>query len=150
MDSQILVELINIKWLLIGLLICFLILVVVIAGSVYINLSFRRNAIHAELRQDFISEAQRHLDKGRFDELLKVSRKRVSEFPHDVSALWYLGQAHYQKEEYAPALDAFTKAQQLDPTWQKFSIEDYIEEIRSNMKGPRGAASNNSLNEDAP
>jgi tetratricopeptide (TPR) repeat protein len=129
-----------IKWMLYGIY-----LILFFFGCViFLNYRLSKNRISSMMREDFMSEAQKLQDKGLHSELQELSEERINENHHDSSAHFYLGMSYYKRKQYGAALQAFTEIQSIDPAWEKFMVQDYIDEIKLNMKGPKGTASSES------
>ena len=136
MDQALLQELVLIKWLLAGLLFCALLSTLALVLFCRLNLQAQRRQQTSQLKQDFLNQAQEQLDKGHYDSLFDLAWLRVNEYPNDVSALWYLGQAQFKKRQYGLALKSFKKIQSIDPSYDKYAVEDFIDEIAEHLTGP--------------
>ena len=133
MEQQILTELTTIKYLL--WIILFLIVAFVIyflSRTVVGNLS----QIDAIKRNQFLSIAQALEDQGKYSELKAEAQTRMNKYPKDVLAWWYYALAQYKSNELGGALSSFSELRSIDPAWQKEAVDEYVQEIRSAMKGP--------------
>ncbi|CAH9058472.1 hypothetical protein PSECIP111951_01883 [Pseudoalteromonas holothuriae] len=129
-----------IKWMLYGIY-----LILFFFGCViFLNYRLSQNRISSMMREDFVNEAQKLQDKGLHSELQKLSEERIEEHHHDSSAHYYLGISHYKRKQYGAALQSFTELQSIDPAWEKLMVQDYIDEIKLNMNGPKSTASSES------
>ncbi len=142
MDSSILAELETIRWVLVAILICIGLITLFFAMSFVHTWRYRRNELEEGLRNQFVSEAHRHEDSGDYEALYQLAWTRNSNYPHDPTALWFLGISHYRRKKWGQALSAFKQLQALDPAWQKHTVEEYITETQEHLTGPSGATSN--------
>lgn len=103
---------------------------------IFHNYQFNKNRINSLFREEFFNEAQKLEDKGELEKLQKLSESRIKENKHDSFAYYYLGISYYKRKQYSSALQALTELQSIDPAWEKTMIQEYIDEIKLNMKGP--------------
>jgi len=137
MDMQILQELVVIRWIVIGILVVFVL--VLAAATVFATSMMRltRSRVAADLRTDFRSEVEQLEDCGRYDAMASLCEERLREFPADVWARFKLAVARNKAGKPGLALDALARVKALDPAWEREYIDGYIEQIRSSMKGPK-------------
>lgn len=137
MNARILSELELISWLLIGLLVlaCLWTLVFVIRTAV--EYKFRRNSFDLGMRDHLIAQAQVAESKGDYVLFLETADKLVELYPDDLMANWYFALSNYKTNHFGVALSALGRIKELDPAWSKETIDDYIETIRAEMKGPK-------------
>lgn len=138
MDPLLIPELVRIKWLLLGILICALLVTVTVIYFCKHSLSLRRQQLSHQVKQVFINDAQEYLDKGLYSSLFDLCQQRTEDHPNDTAALWYLGQAQYKQQRYGEALKSFRQIQSIDPSFDKYAVEDFIEEIGERLTGPTG------------
>ena len=143
MNDLILNELQIIKWLLVAVVT--LISISILCALVFFKFmaSVRKAQVNEFEKNTFVAEAHRLFDSGKFDELESISWNRSNEHPHDPAAVWFLALAHYKRAKWGLALSTFKKLQKLDPAWEKYTVEDYINEIQANMTGPKGEITSN-------
>jgi len=137
MNTLILSELETIKWLLVGVLFLLSVISIYYVISIIHTVRFRKSEIEEGVRNIFVSDCHRHEDSGDYEALYQLAWKRNSDYPHDTTALWFLGIAHYRKKQWGQALTVFRELQTLDSAWQKYTVEEYVEEIKENLTGPR-------------
>ena len=105
-----------------------------------VSMLVRRDRRNVELRYDFLNRAQLHESKGEYKELLEISENHLKKYNNDIAAKWYYAIALYKLEKYSSALSAFTDVKEIDPIWQKEDVDEYIEDIRGKMGGPKTIA----------
>jgi len=49
--------------------------------------------------------------------------------------------AKFRKKEWVEALNTFKRIQQIDAAWNKFTVEQYIEDSQNQLKGPEKTVS---------
>lgn len=141
MNNLILSELETIKWLIGGVLFCLSLISINQIATVIHTVRFRKSEIEEGLRNTFISDCHRHEDSGEYESLYQLAWKRNSDYPQDPTARWFLGIAHYRQKQWGQALTAFKELQALDSAWQKYAVEEYVEEIKLHLTGPKPTAS---------
>lgn len=137
MDSQILSELVNIRWLLLGL---FTIgLVVLIFGAVLMIGTWhnRKATIDLRMRDIKIAQAQLYESNGEYPEFLKASTELVELYPKDILANWYFAISSYKNNHLGTALSALGQVKQIDAAWCRDVVDEYIDTIKSEMNGPK-------------
>ena len=115
MENEILNQLIWIKWLLATVVVTFAV------GAVALALLARMlSKIPEQIRSDvsFPDRAKALLDEGKPEEVIGLAEKRISKFPADGYAHWYLGQACYRIGDLRRALICLRKTQDLQPEWE--------------------------------
>jgi len=137
MDSTILSELIIIRWLLIALVILFTIALLVFVIRNIFELKMRKGAISLQMRDYLIAQAQLHESQGEYIEFLETSEKLLELYPDDVNANWYYALSNYKTGHLGEALGTLARIKLLDPAWSKDTIDEYIDIIKSEMKGPK-------------
>jgi len=115
METEILTQLIWIKWLLI-----FTVIVIAIAAASMVALAWFASKIPEQMMKEnsFHDQAQALLDQGKSEELIGLAEERVSKFPADSYAYWFLGQACYRIGNLKHALNYLRKAQDIRPEWE--------------------------------
>ena len=141
MNNLILNELVTIKWILFGVLLCLVLFLIWAILSMTYSIRARKTEFEAAARNAFISEAHQYEDAGEYEDLFQLAWNRVNSYPHDPNAHWYLAMAYYRRKEWGAALTAFKQLQNLDPAWQKYAVDEYLEEIKQHLTGPKGDAS---------
>ena len=88
-------------------------------------------------REQFLSLAQAHDDQGKYTELIELAEERISKYPKDAMALWFLSIGQYKAKQYGAALSSFGKLKTLDPATYQDLADEYISDIKSAMSGPK-------------
>jgi len=140
MSDLILSELEIIKWLIAGILLCLSFISIAHVLTIIHTLRFRKTELEEGARNSFISDCHRHEDSGDYEALYQLAWKRNSDYPQDPTALWFLGIARYRQKQWGQALTAFKELQLIDSAWQKYAVEEYIEEIKLHLTGPKPSA----------
>jgi tetratricopeptide (TPR) repeat protein len=128
MENQILTTLNDIKAIL------YIILIVVVAGVVanWIRAGISlKGVVKKELENIFKDEADKLYDAGDFQELINHCEENLKSKKNNVNALWYLGKAYYQLENYSKSKDFFEKVIKTEPSWEKEHVKPYLEKIES-------------------
>jgi hypothetical protein len=137
MESQILTELTYIRWLLAGLFILGFIFFIYSTALFIGNWVMRRSTIDLGLRDIKIAEAQMYESKGQLPEFLKTSTELVELYPGDILANWYFAMSSYKNNHLGTALSALGHVKQIDAAWCKETVDEYVDAIKSEMKGPK-------------
>ncbi|TVZ41914.1 hypothetical protein P886_1265 [Alteromonadaceae bacterium 2753L.S.0a.02] len=138
MNSLILNELVAIKWILCAILGCIIIIVLWFIMNMVYTFRNRKAELESAARNSFLAEAHQYEDAGQFDKLFELAWDRNNNYPHDPNAHWFMAISRYRRKEWGAALASFKELQRLDPAWQKYTVEEYIEEIKQNLTGPKG------------
>lgn len=133
MSDLILSELVLIKWLLSAILTILVFYTLTAIVRLYKKL---RTEIVLGVRERFMSEAHRLEDAGKYDLLSKLANMRINSYPNDPNGYWFLALAKFRNKEWAVALSTFKRIQKIDAAWNKFTIEQYIEDSQSQLSGP--------------
>lgn len=62
--------------------------------------------------------ADRLLEKGKFEELVRYCESLYKEYPHSTQLNWYYALSYYNLGEYELAKSYFTKVVKINPLWQ--------------------------------
>jgi len=73
----------------------------------------------------FYENAKSFQNKGEYDEMIALSRKRKETFPRDAYAWWFEGIGLYQKKEYDAARICLKESLDLDPAFEP-SVTPYM------------------------
>lgn len=135
-NTEIISELQTIKFALIAIcIILFLLLITFIMATIG-NLMARKNEYSKLMRDSFVSEVQELNDAGKYTEMIEQCEYRISRYPDDLNARYFLGIALNKNGNPGLALAAFAKLKEIDPAWERKHVDEYIEDIRSTMTGP--------------
>jgi len=137
MNPELLTLLTEIKWLLICLLVLVSILLIGFIAFFCIAIPMNKTRTEAVLRENFVSQVQTLEDQGKYDEMVKMCKDRLQDYPVDTVARYYLSIAHDRNGEPGLALNALARLKEINPTWERSHIDEMIENIKSSMKGPR-------------
>lgn len=136
MSPELISQLSEIKWLLICILVLVIILLLAFIAFFWIVIPVNKARGEQLLRENFVSNAQTLEDQGKYDEMIKICKDRLQEFPVDTTARYYLSIAHERNGEPGLALNALARLKEINPIWEKAHIDEMIENIKSSMKGP--------------
>lgn len=75
------------------------------------------------------------LDQGKEDEVIALAEGRISKYPGDGQAHWWLGKACYHAGDFERALVCMLKVQDLQPDWDLSNTAPFIEAIRKKLAG---------------
>lgn len=89
------------------------------------------------LRETYIAELSLLESKGDYEELLTKSEEMVNLFPADLLANWYFAIGNYKNEQLGAALSALGKVKQINGSWSAEAVDALMDEIRSEMDGPK-------------
>ena len=84
---------------------------------------------------DFRNEAKELLEKNKLDELIELTREKITECPNHTYAHWYLARAYYLQANWQPAEEEFARVGRLDPPWQDEYVMPYLQEIQKKKDG---------------
>jgi tetratricopeptide (TPR) repeat protein len=124
-----------IKWLLIGLVIIFSIILTEIVFVVFQTIRLAKK--QGVILKNFSDQARDLLDKGRTDEVIKLSKERIASHPQDKYAYWYLAMAYQDQKDYVKAIEALNKLIQIAPVWQEEYIDPNIRAIKQILKNTK-------------
>jgi len=90
------------------------------------------------LRETYVAELSLHESRGEYEEMLAKSEEMVQLFPEDLVANWYLAIGNFKSKQFGTALSALARIKQINGSWSAEVVDGLMEEIRSEMDGPRG------------
>ena len=127
-------ELVTIKWLLVAILVCAVIMA--ISFAVIASFTIFGYGVMKETQKGvtFQKLAEQHLSNSNNQELIELSNKRIQESPQDYLAYWYLGKVQFHEGDYIKAKNNFQKVIELDPTMD-YSAGQWIEDIAEKLEG---------------
>ena len=130
-------ELITIKWLLVAILVCVLIIAISFAVIAVISI-FGYGLIKENQRGAVFQKlAEQHLSNSNNQELIELAQKRINSSPQDYLAYWYLGKVQFHEGDYVQAKHNFQKVIELDPAMD-YSANQWIEDIAEKLEhGPQ-------------
>ena len=130
-------ELETIKWLLIAILVCAVI--VALSFAVLTGFSWLSYGLIKESQKGavFKKRAEQHLSNSDNRELIELATERINKSPQDYLAYWYLGKVQFHQGDLIEAKQNFQKVIELDPTMD-YSASQWIEEIDEKLEsGPQ-------------
>ena len=89
------------------------------------------------LRETYIAELSLLESKGEYEKLLTKSEEMVNLFPADLIANWYFAIGNYKNKQLGAALSALGNVKQINGAWSADAVDALMEEIRSEMDGPK-------------
>lgn len=122
-----------IKWLIAAMLIVFLVCVISLIFMVFL---IRKNS-EDHFFDGFRDKAGDLLDKNDLEEVIRLSEKKLKEYPYDLYAHWYLAQAYYRKKEWHKALEEFNLISDISPSWREDYIDPYVYEVKEKLKNSK-------------
>jgi tetratricopeptide (TPR) repeat protein len=130
-------ELQTIKWLLVGLLACFVVIALVLIATAFIiyhalkiTLENQSGTVYKKMAEDFLT-------RNEISKLVELNEERLLSHPHDVWAHWYMAQAKYYEGLYPESKRYFARVLELEPSWYT-SVDSWVERIAENLdKGPK-------------
>lgn len=89
-----------------------------------------------DLETSFRDRGSELLEQGNEAEVLSLAAVREKDFPKDPYVFWYRGRAHYQLGQDEDSLKAFSRTEELAPSWRDEHIIPYTSTIRTRMGTP--------------
>jgi cytochrome c-type biogenesis protein CcmH/NrfG len=129
-DTQIIQQLVWIKWLLIALGVE-VGLFLVIAGALAV--SFIRHIQNQTRHHSFQELAKKLLDLGKPEEVLALAELRAAEYPADAYAFWFIAHASYRLGNMDRALFSLKKTRELEPRWEDEHIAPLMRAIEEKL-----------------
>lgn len=74
------------------------------------------------------------LDMDELDSVIELAQQRIKQYPSEIFAHWYLGQAYYRKNELHKALYEFNYIYKIAPAWRQKHLNPYIYDIKEQLK----------------
>ncbi len=137
MDSNLLAELIQIKWILLALFIAVFLAILFFV----VTIAYRVKAGNTEslmlMRDNSLAELALLDIKGDYEELLKKSNEMLESFPNDMLAHWYTAIGNQKIGQLGAALSALGRVKSINSGWNSEMIDEMIADVKSEMSGPR-------------
>ena len=130
MDASVLPHLVVIKWALVVIAAC---LIVITVGAFSVSWSLTALPDLMKGRVSFADQAKKLLDQGKLDELIDLCRKHIDEFPGDAHGYWFQGQADFRKGNLRHALVSLRKVEELQPDWDAVHTAPLIQVIETRL-----------------
>lgn len=130
-------ELTTIKWLLIAILIC--VLVIAVSFAVIAAVSLIGFGILKENQKGAVFQklAEQYLRNSDNKALIELANERIENSPQDYLAYWYLGKVQFHEGDFVKAKRNFQKVIELDPTMD-YSANQWIDDIEEKLEdGPK-------------
>ncbi|MGB5257368.1 MAG: hypothetical protein WBN07_00830 [Woeseiaceae bacterium] len=137
MERQILAELVQIKWSLVAIFLAIALIILYYLIAIAFRIKRGNTESLVLLRETYIAELSLLESKGEYEQLLTKSEEMVNLFPADLIANWYYALGNYKNRQLGAALSALGKVKQINAAWSADSVDALMEEIRSEMDGPK-------------
>ncbi len=137
MERQILAELVQIKWSLVAIFLAIALIILYYLIAIAFRIKRGNTESLVLLRETYIAELSLLESKGEYEQLLSKSEEMVNLFPADLIANWYYALGNYKNRQLGAALSALGKVKQINAAWSADSVDALMEEIRSEMDGPK-------------
>lgn len=133
LDAQLVSDIATIKWI--------LVLLLLVVGSAFIGFLRVMGQLSgmAEMgkkraeHQRFQTLCEELLMRGSYDSVKETAKNRISSYPDDVYAHWYLAQAFFKKGEFPAARRRFDQVLELDPVWE-FRVTPWQERVEEEIQ----------------
>lgn len=132
--DHLMAHVIQIKWLTVAIMVIF---IIGLAAVLYIILSFKKLLRGDPASSNFRANAKLLLNMNDLDGLIAIAQERISRFPGELFAHWYLGLAYYRKKEWHKALSEFNYIYEIEPSWRFKHLNPYIFDIKEQLKNSR-------------
>ena len=137
MERQILAELIQIKWSLVAIFVAIALIILYYLIAIAFRIKKGNTESLLLLRETYIAELSLLESQGEYEELLTKSEEMVDLFPADLLANWYNAIGNYKNRQLGAALSALGTVKQINGAWSAETVDALMEEIRSEMDGPK-------------
>jgi len=137
LERQILAELVQIKWSLVAIFVAIALIVLYYLIAVAFRIKKGNTESLLLLRETYIAELSLLESKGEYEKLLTKSEEMVNLFPADLIANWYFAIGNYKNKQLGAALSALGNVKQINGAWSADAVDALMEEIRSEMDGPK-------------
>jgi len=137
MESSILNELQQIKWILFALSICVFLVIAFFVFATALRVRRSNTQAMVQLRDGYLAELSLLDSQGNYEELLAKSEEMLGYYPNDLLANWFNAIANKQLGQYGAALSAFGRIKQINSSWSSEMVDDLVQETRQAMGGPR-------------
>ncbi len=132
--TDLLTQTTQIKWLFVFILIIFSVGLIGIAILVRL---LKRAVDEDRVVNTFKEKAVELLDKDDLDGVIAACKKKLTKYPKEMHALWYLSQAYFRKKEYHKAMESLNLISETAPSWKQHYVMPYINEIKEKMKNAK-------------
>lgn len=137
MEQELLTQVTQIKWSLVAIFVA----IVIIILYYLISIAFRVKSANTQgllmVRENYVAELSLLESRGEYEELLVKSEQMLGLFSNDLLANWYSAIGHRKNHQLGAALSALGKIKQINGSWSAETVDSLIEEIKSEMDGPR-------------
>lgn len=138
MDSEILVQLTQIKWLLVVY-----VMVMLIANGIRIYSQFLQNGglgVSKFLRSNAVDDTRALLDAGEDAKALTAAEILITKAPGDATGFWLHATATYRTGNMLVALHSLRRAAVLQPDWDVGYVQPFILAIESQLNSSKQEA----------
>lgn len=130
-------ELQTIKWLLIGLLVCFVVIALVTIALSFFIFHVLKASLESQSGTVYKKIAEDSLSRNEITKLVENTEERLQSHPHDVWAHWYMAQAKYYEGLYPESKRCFERVLELEPGWYN-SVDSWVDRIGEKLdEGPQ-------------
>lgn len=136
-DSQILAELVQIRWLLVAIFLAMFLAILFFVVTVAMRVRQANTTALLQIRDNLLAEIALLEVKGKYEEMVEKSGTALASYPNDLMANWYSAIANHQTGNYGAALSALGKIKEINSVWSADAVDEFIAEIRAEMGGPR-------------
>ena len=121
----------QIKWLMITILTVF---VVSTGFLIYLFVNLRKLVKAEQGADDFRQKAKTLLNMNDLDGVVKIATQRIRQYPGELFAHWYLGQAYYRQRQWHKALTEFNYIYEIAPSWRQRFVNPFIYDIKDHLQ----------------
>lgn len=139
MDSQILEELIRIKWISLATFVALLLSIIYVAVITALRVKGANTKSLLMLRDEYATELSLLEIKGDYGVMLEKAEEMVQAFPNDLLANWYLAVSQDRTKQYGAALSSLGRIKEINPSWSADLVDDLISQVKGKMDGPRAS-----------
>ncbi len=127
-------ELSQIKWMIAGILVVF---ILCLAGIAVIIGLIKKTSVTGIVFDDFRDKVSDLLDRNELGEVIRLAEEKLKEYPNNLYAHWFLGQALFLKKEWHKALEEFNFIAEISPSWREDHIDPYVYEIKEKLSNSK-------------
>ena len=121
----------QIKWILATIL---MFLMLAVTGLIVLIIKTNKMSDELGKKHDFSDVARDLLDKDDLEQVIKLALERLSKYPKDQNALWFLGQAYYRQDDWVKSLQQFKLLYEIAPGWRSEHVNPYLEDLKERLR----------------
>ena len=124
----------QIKWILATIL-----MFLMLAATGLTALIIKLNKMSDELgkKHNFSDVARDLLDKDDLEQVIKLALERLSKYPKDRHAYWFLAQAYYRQADWVKSLQQFKLLYEIAPDWRGEYVDPYMEDLKERLSNSK-------------